>query len=315
MPISFTNEWRNYKKVIEEIENTQAQLELFPGRKTTKVNLQKLREKLFNNYEGFLNSNNQINEFAAKSITQKWFASNCRVLNQSEVADWVNKQDFKHNNIVRYVADDSIGKSMCELCFKGGTPYCPQVKGNEVGCATSLVKEIVQSSERYTRIPQTEKNFQMFMNGATQYLEKDISSQERNDESPIEEIMYEALKPVAKRLGYRIQREYPIYDEGRMELRYSLDMVFIEDGSGRLLLDVETDGLTFHSGHQQMANDRSRDRWLLIRGVPTMRFTSREVFNDLDDCVVQVESALESLYSKGNRNRNKQKSKPKKGRH
>lgn len=310
MPISFTTAWRNYKKVTEQIEAAQAQLELFPGRQSTKLKLKELREQLFNDYEGFLNSNNQINEYAARSATQKWFSSNCRVLNANEVSDWIDKQDFKKNNIVRYIADDSIGKSMCELCFKGGTPYCPQVKGDETGCATSLVKEIVKSSERYTSIPNTEKNFQMFMNGATQYLDKNVNSQDSSEDSPIEEIMFEALKPVAKRLGYRIQREYPIYDEGRMELRYSLDIVFIDDGSGRLLLDVETDGLTFHSGYNQMASDRARDRWLLIRGVPTMRFTSREIFSDLDNCIIQVESALESLYER----KNKQKNKKKKGR-
>lgn len=300
MPISFSNEWRSYKKVAEQIETTQAQLELFPGRKTTKIKLNELRKKLFRDYIGSLNANNQINEYAAKSTVKNWFSSNCRVISPSEVSKWVEEQDFKNNNIVRYIADDTVGKKMCDLCFKGGTPYCPQVKGDETGCATSLVQEIIKSSERYTNVPDTEKNFQIFLNGSTQYLEKDITAQDEN-ESPIEEIMYEALKPIARKLGFRIQREYPIYDEGRLELRYSLDIVFIDDGTSRPVLDVETDGLTFHSGYQQMSNDRARDRWLLIRGIPTMRFTSREVFNDIENCVIQVESALNALYKKSNK--------------
>ena len=132
------------------------------------------------------------------------------------------------------------------------------------------------------------------MTGSTQYLDKKVSEQE-NFESPIEQIMFEALKPVAKRLGLRLVSEYPVYDEGRLEIRYSLDIVFVDGNTSRPVLDIETDGLRYHSGFDAMSNDRARDRWLLIRGIPTMRFTSREVFNDLQNCVSQVEHALKAL--------------------
>lgn len=302
MPTTFSQEWRNYKRVTKEIESVQAQMELFPGRKSSKQTLKELRRKLFKDYEGSINMNNQVNEFAAKTTIKNWFSTNCRVLSDTEVSNWVEKQDLKTNNIVRYIADDIIGQGLCQLCFKGGTPFCPQVKGDEISCASKLANEIVKVSDRYTHIPNTEKNFDVFMNSSTQYLEKEINSQDDN-ESPIEEIMFEALKPVAKRMGYRIQREYPMYDEGRLELRYSLDIVFIDGNTSYPVLDVETDGLTYHSGYQQMSNDRARDRWLLIRGIPTMRFTSREVFNDIESCVEQVESALKSLYNRGKKRR------------
>lgn len=302
MSNKITEEWRTYKKSIEEAQRLHAQVELFPGRTSSKEKLKEVRTKLFNDYEGFLNSNNPINKHVLETTIKDWFSKNCRVQKSFEVADWIEEQEFE-SPIVRYIAEQNIGANMCDLCFKGGTPRCPQTRTDEKGCASKLLKEIIKSSEGYTSVPNTEKNFDTFLNSSTQYLDKDSHTQESSD-SPIEDIMFDALKQVAKKHQLRIQREYPVYDEGRLEIRYSLDILFLDEGTNMPVLDIETDGLTYHSGYQNMANDRARDRWLLIRGIPTMRFTSREVFNDLNNCVIQVDSALETLCG---RNRKKKK--------
>lgn len=297
MPVAFSNNWKNYKKTMDEIERLQVQLELFPKRTSTKSQIKKLRRELFDNYEGQLNGNNHVNPIVVTETVKSWFETNCRVNTPPEVQRWIESQDWESNGTVKYVADNIVGQNLCQLCFKGGTPYCPQVSGDETQCASGLVKEIVKSSERYVHIPNTEKNFETFMNGSTQYLDKKVREQE-NFESPIEKIMFEALKPVAKKHGLRLVSEHPMYDEGRLEVRYSLDIVFIDGNTSRPILDVETDGLRYHDGYEAMSNDRARDRWLLIRGIPTMRFTSREIFSDVNSCVEQVNHALTALTRK-----------------
>lgn len=301
MPKTFSSEWRDYRNHIDVIKKAQVTLNLFPERTSAKENLKEARRRLFTDYEGFLNLNNSINETVLRTTILKWFSSNCRILNNRDVELWVNKQNLK-NTTVKRVADNIVGSSMCDLCFANGKKnICPQVKGDETGCATKLVREIVTTSQGYIEIPNNEKNFEVFLNSSTQYLEKNVHGQETNESSPIEDIMFEGLKKVAGKHGMRLQREYPVYDEGRLEIRYSLDIVFLDSNTGQLMLDVETDGLTFHSGYQNMANDRARDRWLLVRGTPTMRFTSREIFNSLEDCVTQVDSALYALYGRGSK--------------
>lgn len=293
---SLTEEWKNYKKNIEECERLQAQLELFPARTTTKEKLKEARQRLFRNYECFININNPINVNVLETIILKWFDKQSKMDSRQMVKDWIKEQNFR-NPIIRYVVEDNLEKNIKLLFIKTGIPLPKEGEENYI---EKLSYEIIKNSEGFTQIPNTEKNFDIFLNGSTQYLEKSIVAQE-GFESPIEEIMYSALKNVAKKHGMKISREHPFHDEGMFTVKYSVDILFIDSGSQIPVLAVETDGLTYHSGYDQMASDRARDRWLLIRGIPTMRFTSREIFNNLDNCVIQVDEALKTFVSRRRR--------------
>lgn len=55
-------------------------------------------------------------------------------------------------------------------------------------------------------------------------------------------------------------------------------------------LAVECDGHEFHEKTKaQAARDKSRDRALLLRGIPCMRFTGSEIWKDPYACVYQVD--------------------------
>lgn len=293
---NFSNEWKDYHKIIEDIEKLQVQANLFPGRKNVKDQIKRLRNKLFLYYECFTNKSNTVNPIVLKRIMKDWFTNNCHVKTPHEVDKWLNEQKWEKEMVVAYIADEIIGKNLEKLCFMGGMSFCPQTQEDELSCIEKLIHEIVKISDRYIHIPNTDENFELFLNGASQYLKKEVTRQE-SYQSPIENIMYEALLPIAKKHNLKLEMEYPVYDEGRIEIRYSLDLAFI-NREGEPVLNVETDGLSYHQGYRNMARDRERDRWLLIRGIPVMRFTSREVFNDLDNAVVQVDAALTNLTRK-----------------
>lgn len=55
---------------------------------------------------------------------------------------------------------------------------------------------------------------------------------------------------------------------------------------------VELDGWEFHRGRESFERDRTRDRLLLTRGVPVMRFTARDLKNDARSVVMQVAGAV-----------------------
>lgn len=290
--INFNEEWRTYPKIVEKIEKINGILGIFPNKESLKIELKELREQLFESYEGASNRNNSINKTVLENVMRKWFKENCKFLNPSDVESNII-QFIPNAPIVSTIADNVISQRMIPFCSSSKCKDCPHASNPNNPCARKLMAKIVQSSERYTHIPNTEENYNLFLNGATNYLKKEISKQEITD-SPIEAIMFDALKYTAKKYGLFLDREYPVYDRGRAEIRYSLDIVFL-DPIGNIVLDIETDGLGFHNGFSNMANDRARDRWLLIRGIPTMRFTSKDIFSDLDNCIVQVDSALSTV--------------------
>lgn len=66
-----------------------------------------------------------------------------------------------------------------------------------------------------------------------------------------------------------------------------------KDGGGIFQLVIECDGHEFHSQTKEQAKkDRSRDRHFLVRGVPVMRFTGSELWNDAPGCVLEVMNCL-----------------------
>ena len=62
-------------------------------------------------------------------------------------------------------------------------------------------------------------------------------------------------------------------------------------------LAVECDGHEFHERTKaQAARDRARDRALLLRGVPSMRFTGAEIWADAYACVTQIDRFFSKAF-------------------
>ncbi|KAA3620743.1 MAG: DUF559 domain-containing protein [Bacteroidetes bacterium] len=75
--------------------------------------------------------------------------------------------------------------------------------------------------------------------------------------------------------GYQFRRERPV-------LNYIADFVCLE-----LLLIVEVDGIT-HDDEQQVIKDAQRDADLKEVGFTTLRFSSWEVLNKIDDVSIMI---------------------------
>lgn len=77
--------------------------------------------------------------------------------------------------------------------------------------------------------------------------------------------------------------------------KYRIDLAVYQvtsDGktlTASLIIAVECDGHEFHERtKEQAARDRRRDRWFLSQGIPVMRFTGSEIFNDCWQCAGDV---------------------------
>lgn len=78
---------------------------------------------------------------------------------------------------------------------------------------------------------------------------------------------------------------------------YRVDLVL---DTGYAPLAIECDGHEYHNiTKQQAAYDRSRDRWLLAQGVPTIRFTGSEIVHGPERCVADLLAVTATLTRQG----------------
>jgi hypothetical protein len=76
--------------------------------------------------------------------------------------------------------------------------------------------------------------------------------------------------------------EWSLYASVKFD-SYRIDMIL---DTGFAAVAIECDGHDHHEKtKQQAAYDKSRDRWLLARGLPTVRFTGSEIFHSSERCV------------------------------
>ena len=88
-------------------------------------------------------------------------------------------------------------------------------------------------------------------------------------------LMWKYLLSKRQMMGYQFRRERPIMD-------YIVDFVCLD-----LLLVIEVDGIT-HDDEEQEAKDRKRDKELNKVGFSVLRFSSWEVFNQMDDVAIMI---------------------------
>lgn len=101
--------------------------------------------------------------------------------------------------------------------------------------------------------------------------------------------------------------EYPeprVARAGELELRlqvnvanYRVDFV-LECRVARLAIEI--DGMAFHHRfREQIAQDYLRQRRIVLRGYPVIRFTAQEVFSDPNECWRQIDSIMASWIGGG----------------
>jgi very-short-patch-repair endonuclease len=91
-------------------------------------------------------------------------------------------------------------------------------------------------------------------------------------ESPLETVARVAIVSA----GLRVKEQVIVPGVGRVDF-------VVEDA-----IAVEVDGWEFHKGRDAFERDRARDRLLLARSVPVMRFTARELRTDPGGVVAQI---------------------------
>lgn len=285
--IKFFNHWNDYIPIINKVKQTRIQANLFPGRENAINNYKNAVRELFIKYENNYNGNNEIQSMVIYSVFDKIFkkyfpeiTSEIIVEMENEIISEEKIMVITIKNIIQnHLSKTNLSYSRIEESFH------------------LLIHEIVKLSNRYTHFPITDKNIDVFIDSTPTYLDRELSEQDYFN-SPIEEILYNALTPLCSKHNLILKTEYTVRDKGRIEIRYALDFAILDNE--KVILNIETDGLNFHQSFQAMALDRQRDRWLLLRDIPVMRFTSKEIFSNLNNCIIEIETFINN-YKKKNK--------------
>lgn len=108
-------------------------------------------------------------------------------------------------------------------------------------------------------------------------------------ESPIEEILYVALRSVMSKnpdfVDVRMQEEVSVNG-----MNYRIDLLVVcYDGKNGRYYAIECDGHDFHEKtKEQAARDKKRDRDLMSAGYHVIRFTGSEIYNNPLQCATEV---------------------------
>lgn len=98
--------------------------------------------------------------------------------------------------------------------------------------------------------------------------------------SPIEEIFLVASQ----------QRLPTLVPQVWVDGRYRVDFYLPKKG-----LIIELDGHNFHSSPEQKEYDSKRDRYLQSKGFRVLRFTGREIYRDVNKCILEIENISRKL--------------------
>lgn len=274
------NSWNDYSPLIDLVKQKRIEANLFSGRENAKKEYKLFTKELFIKYENNYNANNIVEKIIATITIEKNIKNYFKDITDENI-DNIENQLSTENIITVNLIKEIIKNEIIKLNIS-----------NEIIINNfyKLMHEIVKVSNKFTYFPITDENIDVFINSTPMYLQHELSEQDYFN-SPIEEILFNAFSPLAKKYNLRLETELPVRDTGRTEIRYALDFAFV-DLNNKIILNVEADGLNFHQSFQSMALDRKRDRWLLLRDIPVMRFTSREIFNNLNNCILEVETYL-----------------------
>lgn len=161
-------------------------------------------------------------------------------------------------------------------------------------------------------MPETLEHFKTMANAAAEALRSmettdiylgAVQAAWRLSESPIEKDMAQALiccldinggeSPRIITPGRALRGQEPLIIAPQYRIgEYRADFAILSNITGRRLV-VECDGHEFHDRTaEQAAYDKGRDRRILSRGFPVMRFTGAEVFRQIDLCISDISAYL-----------------------
>lgn len=275
-------EWNENARFINDYISANG----LPDEENVPDNYKINREILFHDYM-FRNSIASISYEKISFVIRNWFRRYCFI--PIDIDDLISQVQLNCKKYINSNASEtdfsivalSVSYIMCSLCSKhfiniNGQHVCPQSGTDQNTCVYELVDAMYPYTETKKVIAYTKSNLQSLIN---RKLDK-ITWHSLDIQTPIEEKMEKGLEST----GLLFIPQYQAYDS---EHKYRIDFTIKTSNGPRIA--IECDGLQFHAHPTTYKRDRIRDRYLQSNGFYVMRFSSNEIFNNLDKCLLEID--------------------------
>ncbi|SHG04270.1 Protein of unknown function [Mariniphaga anaerophila] len=245
------------------------------------------REVLFHDYMFRNGSLNAVTFERFEQLVRAWFKRNCFMNHNidsiiSSLKERVNKGgyifDLNQENIPFTIATDMLSEELANNCPNKylKTGVCPQIEEQHFDCLSDIVDALYPYF--------TDKMLSYTKGNLNKLIKRDYDLKWTSilPSTPIEEKMSESLIDA----GILSVPQYQAWDEKH---RYNLDFV-VKTPQG-LNIAVECDGLQYHARPSTYIHDRKRDRYLQSKGFYMMRFSSVEIYNEMDLILKEIDEA------------------------
>ncbi len=285
--IIFSLEWGEWKEDSDNLQNFILKYGI-PNNDRIPDDYRCFRDRMFHDFMFRNKMFSEINYLKAIDFITSWIDKNCFMnINEKELFEKLEKylSQYKINqsgNINIECLASGLSFSMSDICSKKyfdekKQNICPQTKQNHHICVCNLVDDIY---------PYTNGNEVVAFNKTN--LNNLISIKRRNNitwkslapSTPIEKIMEKALKDG----NFSLIPQYQAYNS---QHKYVID--FLINTNTNIKMAIECDGLEYHANKSQYIHDRKRDRYLTRKGILLLRFSSVEIFNEIDRCISEID--------------------------
>jgi very-short-patch-repair endonuclease len=254
------------------------------------------REVLFHDYMFRNGSLENMNFEKFEQLVRAWFKRNCFMnlninfmLKKMKMAVNSGSYMFTEDGKISFsLAAELLAKEFSDNCSNkyycgSGKMYCPQTEKLHDDCLLDIVDALFPYFSESV-LSYTKEN----LNKLIKY-DYDLKWTSIKPSTPIEEKMSDALISA----GILSLPQYQAWDDKH---RYNIDFL-IKTPQG-LNIAVECDGLQFHARPSTYIKDRKRDRYLQNKGFYMMRFSSVEIFNEIDSVITEIDKSYWKIQKK-----------------
>lgn len=254
------------------------------------------REVLFHDYMFRQRTFSALPFSTVEKLIRAWFSRNCFMnLNIDQIIQTVKieveKQEYMEltlENVTLAALTDILAQIFPNVCPRkyiciGSKCFCPQTESDHSDCLVDLIDALFPYFS-HSMLSYTKGNLHKLVD-----RDGDLKWKNITPSTPIEQIMSDKLLDA----GILSVPQYQAWDENH---RYDIDFV-VKTPQG-LNIAVECDGLQFHARPSAYIHDRKRDRYLQNNGFYVMRFSSIEIYNEIEDVIEEIDKSFWKIQRK-----------------
>lgn len=274
-------EWNEEAKWLTSYIQNQG----YPDDSNIPVDYSIAREIMFHDYMFRQRQSDEIDNKLLDFLIRNWINRYCFMnLDVNAVlSDFWESVELARSDNLCSIGDFAWSISYAMACNcpnkfiknEAGEYVCPLTKDDQNLCVCQIVDDLYAYNNEGKMLSFTKGNFVKLLKG-----KGNLSWISIRPTTPIEEIMERGLKDA----GIITVPQFQAFDANH---KYRIDFVVKTDSGENLA--IECDGLEYHAKKENYIHDAKKNRYLQAQGFQMMRFSSIEIFQNIDACIKEID--------------------------